>query len=199
MADLPDIPMPPDRFAELLARRQQREAAAVPDALPPDRDPPPPVSTPFAQALLAESSRRILEAGELLVLFEEAAVVDLGQAAGPIPRLASWQVLAPPPDVVLPRSLTEVLTPGAWLLSDRVRRLVGRTPSAGAWLRAAAAVVAGGVPVTADLVIGHLETFPERLDTSGACGNFTRARVACARSWCGNVPIPRNSGTRPRP
>lgn len=167
-----DVPMPADRFHELLARRERAEAAAPPEARLPDRELPPAASTPFARELLADSDTRVLEAGELLILFEEAALSDLQAAAGTIAEHAAWPVVEPPADVVLPPSLADVLLPGAWLLSDRVRRLIGRTPSAGAWLKAAAATAGGGLPVSADFVIGHLETFPERLEHLGRLREF---------------------------
>lgn len=167
-----DIPMPEDRWREVVAKRERAEAAATPEVRRPDRDLPAAESTAFARELLAESSTRVLEAGELLILFEEASLADLLTAAGPISVLPAELVVEPPPGVVLPSSLTEVLLPGAWLLSDRVRRLTGRTPSAGAWLKAAAAAAGGGLPVNADLVIGHLETFPERLEHLGRLREF---------------------------
>lgn len=172
MSDPRDVPMPPERFSELLAQRERVEASATPSVLQPDRTPPPPQSTEFARLLLGEASSRVLEAGELLVLFEEASLADLVAAAGEILTRPSLPVVEPPPGVALPPSLLEVLTPGAWLLNDRVRRLVGRGPSAGAWLKAAAAAAMGGLPVAADLVIAHLETFPERLEHLGRLREF---------------------------
>lgn len=172
MTDPRDVPMEPERFRELVARRERLEAAAEPDARPPDRALPPEESTAFARSLLAEASSRTLEAGELLVLFEEAALADLTAATGEIAAGPAVRVVEPPQGVVLPPSLLAILEPGAWLLSDRVRRLVGRGPSAGAWLKAAAAVAQGGLPVAADLVIAHLETFPERLEHLGRLREF---------------------------
>jgi len=159
--------MPPERWREQIAKRARVEAAATPDLRGPDRDAPPPVSTCFARNLLAESSGRTLEAGELLILFEEASLADLTTAAGAIPERVMLPVVDPPQDVELPPSLADILLPGAWLLSDRLRRLTGRTTTAGVWLRAAAAAAEGGLPVAADMVIGHLETFPERLEHVG--------------------------------
>ncbi len=167
MTDPRDIPMPPERWRELREARERAEAAAAPEARRPDRQPPPAATTAFARELLAESAGRVLEAGELLVLFEEAALADLRVAAGEIPAGAARLVVDPPPGVVLPSALAETLEPGAWLLADRVRRLTGRATSAGAWLRAAAAAAGGGLPVAADMVIGHLETFPERIEHLG--------------------------------
>lgn len=172
-----DIPMPEDRYRDLIARREAREATAGAEVLPPDRAAPPAESSAFARELLAEAAGRPLESGELLVLFEEASLADLRAATGEIPRRAPRPVvtaapagaaghapLATPGLADLPPDVADPLAAGAWLLSDRVRRLLGLEASAAAWLRAAHAAMAGGLLVAADMVIGHVETWPERVE-----------------------------------
>ena len=74
-------PMPAERFAELTAGKPTRADAAPPVLL--DVEPPrtPTVSTPFARELLADAMDRRLTGGELLILFEEASLNDLGDTA----------------------------------------------------------------------------------------------------------------------
>lgn len=73
--------MPPERFAELTAHKQGpgQEPPAVLLPVEPARTPT--VSTPFARELLAAALERRLTGGELLILFEEASLNDLGDTA----------------------------------------------------------------------------------------------------------------------
>jgi cyclic dehypoxanthinyl futalosine synthase len=74
-------PMPADRFAELTAHKPTRpdsEPAVLLDVEPART---PTVSTPFARELLADAAERRLTGGELLILFEEASLNDLGDTA----------------------------------------------------------------------------------------------------------------------
>ncbi len=74
-------PMPPERFRELVERKQQQLAAAppAPAAVEPIRLPK--RSSPLALELLDEALNRRLGGGELLVLFEEAALHDVARTA----------------------------------------------------------------------------------------------------------------------
>ncbi len=159
-----ELPMPPDRFHELLARREDETSGEGPRVFPPDRLAPPPTSSAFARTLLDELRTRLPESGELLVLFEEAALADLEAAAGPVPRRPAGPAVATPGDLPLPPALREIVAGETWLLSDRARSLLGLTPGTTAWLKAAHDLTRGGVTLGVTLVIGHLEVYPERVE-----------------------------------
>ena len=74
-------PMPPERFAELTAHKRcpGAEEPAVLLEVEPARTPT--VSSPLARELLAAALERRLTGGELLILFEEASLADVGDTA----------------------------------------------------------------------------------------------------------------------
>jgi cyclic dehypoxanthinyl futalosine synthase len=74
-------PMDPERFKELMAQKEQEgvKVSALLQPVEPFRVPR--QSSPFALEVLAEAPERRLTGGELLVLFEEASLHDLGRTA----------------------------------------------------------------------------------------------------------------------
>lgn len=74
-------PMDPAKFQELVELKQRAVAKEKPPLLEVDSYRVPTISTPFARDLLEESLTRRLTGGELLVLFEEASLTDLGRTA----------------------------------------------------------------------------------------------------------------------
>ncbi len=74
-------PMPPERFAELTELKAARAATPPPVLLEVDPPRTPTISTPFAREILAAALERRLTGGEVLALFEEASLNDLGDAA----------------------------------------------------------------------------------------------------------------------
>ena len=74
-------PMPSDRFAELTAHKQGPAGAEPAVLLPVEPPRTPTVSSDFARELLAAALERRLTGGELLILFEEASLNDLGDTA----------------------------------------------------------------------------------------------------------------------
>jgi cyclic dehypoxanthinyl futalosine synthase len=82
LRNIPDPgPMEPERFQQLVDLKRQAEGAA--EMPPPEIDPfrVPLQSTDIARELLAEAGTRRLTGGELVCLFEEASLHDLGNAA----------------------------------------------------------------------------------------------------------------------
>ncbi len=74
-------PMDPAKFQELVQRKQQQSSDEQAPLIEVDPYRVPTVSTEFARQLLEEALARRLTGGEILVLFEEASLTDLGQAA----------------------------------------------------------------------------------------------------------------------
>jgi len=74
-------PMDPAKYQELVELKQSELGSKHPPLLKVDSYRVPTVSTAFALELLEESLTRRLTGGELLVLFEEAALTDLGRVA----------------------------------------------------------------------------------------------------------------------
>ena len=150
----PDQPMPPERFDELLRERAGRPA---PPALHPvPRREPAAVTDPLAAELLAEAAERPLESGELLLVSEDAVLADLEAAA------ASMATAGALPDPAGDAALTALAAPR--LLSPRLFDVFGWTPPLVEHLRMLEAALRGGMTVTQTMLVGHVETFPERVE-----------------------------------
>ncbi len=153
-----DMPMPPERFGELV--KQRREAGA-PDPLPPvqPREPAAATST-LAAELLAEAATRPLESGELLLVSEEATLGDL-EAAGDA-------VAAPPaapacsPDVADDPMAAVLAEPR--LLSQRVWDAMGWRPELPEYLQMLDAALRAGMAPRLSMLVGHVEDWPERVE-----------------------------------
>ena len=78
-----DGPMDPIRLAEVLARKEleAQTAAPQPQPLPVEPIRLPLLSSDIAGTILAAAAERRLTGGELLLLFEEAALHDLARTA----------------------------------------------------------------------------------------------------------------------
>ncbi len=74
-------PMDLQRYNELIAEKMAAAGDAPVEILEPDSYRVPTESTPFALEILDEAQGRRLSGGELLVLFEEAALHDVGRTA----------------------------------------------------------------------------------------------------------------------
>ncbi len=74
-------PMDPVRFQQLMAQKEQDSAGRPADTVTADPIRLPVRSTPLALELLDEALTRRLTGGELLILFEEAALHDVGRIA----------------------------------------------------------------------------------------------------------------------
>lgn len=74
-------PMPPERFAELTDLKAARADVSPPALLEVDPPRTPTISTSFAREILAAALERRLTGGEVLALFEEASLHDLGDTA----------------------------------------------------------------------------------------------------------------------
>ena len=74
-------PMDPSRYQELMNRKEAQLRDAPPPVAPAESYRVPAVSSDLARELLDEALERRLTGGELLVLFEEAALTDLGRTA----------------------------------------------------------------------------------------------------------------------
>ena len=85
MRSLPDgqdnSPMDPLKMKQLVQAKEQSLVDLAVPVVKPDPYSVPAVSTPFALELLEEARKRRLTGGELVVLFEEAALHDLGRVA----------------------------------------------------------------------------------------------------------------------
>lgn len=73
--------MDPVKYQELVSAKELALAGTAPPLLQPDPYRVPAVSTDFARGLLDEALERRLTGGELVVLFEEASLHDLGRTA----------------------------------------------------------------------------------------------------------------------
>lgn len=156
--DSPDptgMPMPRERFQELVERRQ---AGARPDPLlPVPAREPATVTSDLAAVLLAEAASRPLESGELLLVSEEAALVDLEAAAARV-SLAPVAPGLPADDPVV----AELVEPR--LLNPRIWEAFAWRPPLAEYLRRLEAAVHAGIVLPQTMLIGHLETFPERVE-----------------------------------
>jgi hypothetical protein len=149
------MPMPRERFQELVERRQ---AGARPDPLlPVPAREPATVTSDLAAVLLAEAASRPLESGELLLVSEEAALVDLETAAARV-SLAPAAPGLPADDPVV----AELVEPR--LLNPRIWEAFAWRPGLAEYLRRLEAVVRAGIVLPQTMLIGHLETFPERVE-----------------------------------
>ena len=149
------MPMPRERFQELLERRQ---AGARPDPLlsVPAREPAA-VTSDLAAVLLIEAATRPLESGELLLVSEEAALVDLEAAAARV-SLAPAAPGLPADDPVV----AELVEPR--LLNPRIWEAFAWQPGLAEYLHRLEAAVRAGIVLPQTMLIGHLETFPERVE-----------------------------------
>ena len=172
----PDFPMPPDRFAELVARRG---AASRPDPLVsvPVREPATETSE-LAAELLSEAAGRSLESGELLLVSEEATLDDLEAAAAGIAFASEL-----PGDSTADPVVAALFAPR--LLSHRVWEALRWQPPLAEHLRLLEAAVLAGRVLPQIMLVGHLETFPERVE------HLTRLRhlVETARAGGGGVVL----------
>jgi len=152
-----DLPMPAERYAELV---QRRRAAGAPDPLQPVPVREPALRTgDLARALLAESAQRRLESGELLLISEDASLGDLEQAAAAVSPAAPRAVdTAVEPDPLL------ALLVAPRLLSPRVWAALGWQPPLAEHWRLLVAALRGGAALSPVMLVGHLETWPERIE-----------------------------------
>lgn len=151
-----EMPMPPDRFAEL-ARLHDRQPR--PEALQtvPSREPAKATSD-LAAELLSEAAERPLQSGELLLVSEEATLTDLEAVAlheghgtpTPVAATAAEPLLAA---LAVPR-----------LLNPRVWEVFGWQPPLAEHMRLLEAALLGGAVVSQVMLVGHVETFPERVE-----------------------------------
>jgi hypothetical protein len=150
-----DLPMPPDRYAELVARRR---AVSPPDPLVtvPRREPATATSE-LAAELLTEAAGRSLESGELLLVSEEATLADLERAADTVELVPALPAM-PDGDALL----AVLATPR--LLNPRVWEALGWQPPLAEHLRLLEAALLGGQVVPQTMLVGHVETFPERVE-----------------------------------
>ncbi|MBD3221232.1 hypothetical protein GF314_08305 [bacterium] len=150
-----DMPMPPDRFQQL-KRAQERKPR--PDPLHAvDRRDPAVETSPLAAELLAEAASHPLESGELLVLSEEAALPDLEAAASGIETTE-----AVPDRGADEPALAAIARPR--LLAARVDEIIGWEPPLAEHLRLLEAALQSGLEVAQTMLVGHVETFPERVE-----------------------------------
>ena len=157
-----DMPMPPDRYQELV---RERGRAARPDPLAPvPRRDPAATTSPLASELLAEAAQRGLESGELLLVSEEAALADLEAAADRMPA-APAAIGATRPAPAEPAAATMLaLLAEPRLFSPRVDAAMGWQPPLAELLRLLGATLQAGHDVRQTMLVGHVETFPERVE-----------------------------------
>ena len=172
----PDFPMPPDRFAELMARRG---AALRPDPLVsvPAREPAAETGE-LAAELLREAADRPLESGELLLVSEEATLDDLEVAAAGIVSASALPGTAAGDPV-----LTALAAPR--LLSHRVWEALLWQPPLAEHLRLLEAALLAGKVVPQIMLVGHVETLPERVEHLARLRNL----VETARAAGGGVVL----------
>lgn len=149
-----DMPMPPDRYQELVRARQQQPR---PDPLlAVERRDPPTATSPLAAEILTEAASRELQSGELLLLSEEATVADLEQAA--VALETSGEQPAVPDDPLL-AALVQ-----ARLLAARVDEIFGWQPPLAEHMKLLEAALQSGLEVPQTMLVGHVETWPERIE-----------------------------------
>jgi len=177
----PDSPMPPDRLAKLVARR-----GAVPRLDPlvsvPVREPATDTSD-LAAEILGEAAGRPLESGELLLVSEEATLDDLEAA---VVGIASASEL---PAISVDDPVLATLTPPR-LLSHRIWEALLWQPPLAEHVRLLEASLLVGNVVPQVMLVGHMETFPERVEhltrlrhlveTAGAAGGGVVVKVRLA-------------------
>jgi hypothetical protein len=150
-----EMPMPRDRYLALLARRPALAPWDRFQAVP-DREQAP-VTSELAAQLLAEAAGRELESGELLLVSEEATLADLEAAAAGI-EVASQLPAVPDGDPLFGTlAAPRLLGPRLWQLFDW-------QPDLEQHLRLLAGALRAGLAVPQQMLIGHLETFPERVE-----------------------------------
>ena len=151
----PDSPMPPDRFAELVARRS---ADPRPDPLVsvPVREPATDTSD-LAAELLGEAAGRPLESGELLLVSEEATLDDLEAAVAGIASASEM------PGISVDDPVLAALT-APRLLSHRIWEALLWQPPLAEHARLLEAAMLAGKVVPQVMLVGHVETFPERVE-----------------------------------
>lgn len=146
-----NMPMPPERFQELM---QARQLAPAPDLLVPvDPREPAVASSPLAVELLAETDARPLESGELLLICEETSLPDLesavaGQAVAEAPTMPTDEP-----------ALAALATPR--LFAPRLDAIMGWEPPLAEVLRLLEAALQAGANVHLTMLVGHVEHFPE--------------------------------------
>lgn len=150
-----DMPMPPDRYQELV---RTRELAHRPDPLlAVERRDPATATSALAAELLAEAAARPLASGELLLLCEEATLDDLeAAAASVVPATGAPTLNDTDPMlamVTLPR-----------LLSPRVDEVLGWQPPLAEVSRLLEGALQAGFDLPLTMLVGHVETFPERVE-----------------------------------
>lgn len=150
--------MNPERLHELLARKTADGA----DGVDSPRIEPltvPSGSTDFALELLVQEDGDRLAGGELLCLFEEAALEDLCAA------VAERRDARRRDEVVVTPEPKSLAVPDAGVLSDRVRKtLWPEAPSAADWVGQMRDQRLAGDEVAVDFLIGHCETQVERVE-----------------------------------
>jgi hypothetical protein len=155
-----DMPMPPDRYQELV---RERARAPRPDPLAPvPRRDPAATTSPLAAELLAEAGQRRLESGELLLVSEEAGLVDLEAAAGRVPPAPPRPAAGEPAEPAAETMLALLAEPR--LFSPRVDAAMGWQPPLAELLRLLGATLQAGHDVRQTMLVGHVETFPERVE-----------------------------------
>jgi hypothetical protein len=148
------MPMPPDVYADHLRRRQQ---APRPDPLHPvPRRAPAGATSELARELLDEAADRGLESGEILLVSEEATLADLEEAAAAV--APAGEAPAVPDDPVV------AVLAAPRLLSPRVWEIMGWQPPLAEHLRLLEAALLEGRCLPQTLVVGHVETFVERVE-----------------------------------
>jgi hypothetical protein len=167
--------MPPDRFAELQRRREQKPA---PDALQPVPSREPVTrSGDLAQELLAEAGERQLESGELLLVSEEASLADLETAAE---RIAPAVELPLPTEEDLAGEPLLASLDAPRLFSSRIYAISGWEPPLGQHLKLLAGALKSGREVGQVMLVGHVETLPERVEHLG--------RLRELLDWAAGIP-----------
>lgn len=170
------MPMPLERYQELVQRREAGLTRPDPLQTVPRRNPATSTS-PLAAELLAEAATRPLESGELLLVSEEATLLDLERAAEKVPlALAAPGV---PDDEPM---LAELVEPR--LLSPRLWEAFGWQPGLAEHLKRLEAVLRAGVVLPQVMLVGHLETFPERVEHLARLRQLARS---CAQAHGGVV------------
>ena len=149
-----DQPMPPERFGELLRQRAGRPAP--PALYPVPRREPAAVTDPFAREMLDEAADRALESGELLLVSEDATLADLEAAAVRVAPAADA------PAVADDAMLAALGSP--CLMSPRLFAVFGWQPPLAERSLMLAAALRAGATVTVAMLVGHIETYPERVE-----------------------------------
>lgn len=150
-----DMPMPPERFRTLM---QARELAATPDPLVNvERRDPSQESSSLAGELLAEAAERPLESGELLLVCEEASLADLEAATAGTPGAPAM------PDLVDADPMLAMVTVPR-LYAARIEQIFGWQPPLAELTRLLEAALQVGQAVPQTMLVGHVETFPERVE-----------------------------------